>query len=141
MVIKYPTALWLNQNKSRCQIMISKNQEQRSKTLTKQIPALAAIPEKDRLIVFNKAFKSTGYKVFLAFVFTAFVLVFYFNINAILEYKGLQNGGILAKSLHFLEELGTSFFLPLMAVLLILVLGRNYFVKQEVQKYVENQNK
>lgn len=137
MVIKYPTALWLNQNKSSCQIMISKNQKQRSKTLTKQIPALGIIPEKDRLIVFNKAFKSAGYKVFLAFVFTAFILVFYFNINAILEYKGLQNGGLLARSLHFLEELGTRFFLPLMAVLFILVLGRNYFVRQEVKKYMK----
>ena len=63
-------------------------------------------------------------------------MVFYFNIDAILDYKGLERGGIVARSVHFLKELGVSFFTPLMVVMLIMVLGRNYFVKKEVKKYL-----
>lgn len=121
--------------------MLSQNNEQRTETLTRQIPALTKIPYEQRLIVFNQAFKSTSYKIFLAFLFIAFILVFYFNLDAILAYKGLERGSLFARSVHFLNELGTRFFLPLMAVLFILGLGRNYFVRQEVKKYVEKQNK
>ena len=116
--------------------MFSKNQEQRTQTLTKQIPQLGQIPKEERLIVFNSAFKTTGYKLFLGLILIAFILVFYFNIDAILDYKGLERGGILARSVHFLKELGVSFFTPLMVVMLIMVLGRNYFVKKEVKKYL-----
>ena len=115
--------------------MLSRNPEKRIETLSKQIPELAKIPANDRLMVFNQAFKSTGYKLFLALIFIAFISVFYFNIDAILVYEGLDKGGLIARSVHFLKELGISFFTPLMAVMLLLVLGRNYFVKQEVKKH------
>ncbi|MEO5909438.1 MAG: hypothetical protein ABIP95_01055 [Pelobium sp.] len=120
--------------------MLTKNPEQRTETLTKQIPALGKIPYEQRLIVFNQAFKSTAYKIFLAMIVIAFILVFYFNLDAILAYKGLERGGLFARSVHFLKELGTQFFIPLMAVMLALVLGRNYFVKQAVKTYLEKQN-
>ena len=116
--------------------MLSRDPEKRIKALTKQIPELAKIPAKERLMVFNRAFKSTGYKLFLGLILIAFILVFYFNIDAILAYEGLERGGLLARSIHFLKELGISFFTPLMAVMLLMVLGRNYFVKQEVKKYL-----
>ena len=116
--------------------MFSKNQEQRTQTLTKQIPQLGQIPKEERLIVFNLAFKSMGYRLFLGLILIAFILVFYFKIDAILDWKGLERGGILARSVHFLKELGVSFFTPLMVVMLIMVLGRNYFVKKEVKKYL-----
>ena len=116
--------------------MLSRNPEKRIETLSKQIPELAKIPANERLMVFNQAFKSTGYKLFLALIFIAFILVFYFNIDAILAYEGLERGGLLARSIHFLKELGIRFFTPLMAVMLLMVLGRNYFVKQEVKKYL-----
>ncbi|MGV8993707.1 MAG: hypothetical protein ACOH1O_06345 [Flavobacterium sp.] len=115
--------------------MLSRNPEKRIETLSKQIPELAKIPANERLMVFNQAFKSTRYKLFLGLVLVAFISVFYFNIDAILDYKGLDKGGLIARSVHFLKELGISFFTPLMAVMLLLVLGRNYFVKQEVKKY------
>ena len=116
--------------------MFSRDPEKRIKALTKQIPELAKIPAEERLMVFNRAFKSTGYKLFLGLILIAFILVFYFNIDAILAYEGLERGGLLARSIHFLKELGISFFTPLMAVMLLMVLGRNYFVKQEVKKYL-----
>ncbi|TDG36411.1 hypothetical protein EZJ43_07790 [Pedobacter changchengzhani] len=121
--------------------MLTKNPEQRTETLTKQIPALGKIPYEQRLIVFNQAFKSTSYKIFLALILIAFILVFYFNLDSILAYKGLERGGLFARSIHFLKELGTRFFIPLMAVMLALVLGRNYFVKLEVEKYLEKNHK
>lgn len=116
--------------------MLSRNPEKRIETLSKQIPELAKVPTNERLMVFNQAFKSTRYKLFLGLVLVAFILVFYFNIDAILAYEGLERGGLIARSVHFLKELGISFFTPLMAVMLLLVLGRNYFVKQEVKKYL-----
>ncbi len=116
--------------------MLSRNPEKRIETLSKQIPELEKIPANERLIVFNQAFKSTRYKLFLGLVLVAFILVFYFNIDAILDYEGLERGGLIAKSVHFLKELGISFFTPLMAVMLLMVLGRNYFVKNEVKKYL-----
>lgn len=116
--------------------MLSRNPEKRIETLSKQIPELEKIPANERLIVFNQAFKSTRYKLFLGLVLVAFILVFYFNIDAILDYEGLERGGLIARSVHFLKELGISFFTPLMAVMLLMVLGRNYFVKQEVKKYL-----
>ena len=116
--------------------MFSRDPEKRIKALTKQIPELAKIPAKERLMVFNRAFKSTGYKLFLGLILIAFILVFYFNLDAILDYKGLERGGLLARSVHFLKVLGVSFFVPLMAVMTIMVLGRNYFVKQVVKKYL-----
>ncbi|WP_026976824.1 hypothetical protein [Flavobacterium tegetincola] len=120
--------------------MLSKNPEQRIETLTKQIPALGKIPFDQRLIIFKQAFKSKSYKIFLALIFLAFILVFYFNLDAILAYKGLKQGGLFARSVHFLNELGTQFFIPLMVVMLALVLGRNYFVKQAIKKYLEKEN-
>lgn len=116
--------------------MLSRNPEKIIETLSKQIPELAKIPANERLMVFNQAFKSTGYKLFLGLVLIAFILVFYFNIDAILAYEGLERGGLIARSVHFLKELGISFFTPLMAVMLLMVLGRNYFVKNEVKKYL-----
>ncbi len=116
--------------------MLSKNPDKKIETLTKQIPSLDKIPYEQRLIVFKQAFKSKAYKIFLVLIFIAFVLVFYFNIDAILAYKGLERGGLVARNLHFLKELGTRFFIPLMMVMLAMVLGRNYFVKQEVRKYL-----
>ena len=116
--------------------MLSRDPEKRIKALTKQIPELAKIPAKERLMVFNRAFKSTGYKLFLGLILIAFILVFYFNLDAILAYEGLERGGLLARSVHFLKVLGVSFFVPLMAVMTIMVLGRNYFVKQVVKKYL-----
>lgn len=116
--------------------MLSRNPEKRIETLSKQIPELEKIPANERLMVFNQAFRSTGYKLFLGLVLIAFILVFYFNIDAILDYEGLERGGLIARSVHFLKELGISFFTPLMAVMLLMVLGRNYFVKNEVKKYL-----
>ena len=121
--------------------MFSKNPKNKIETLTKQIPSLAKLPEAQRLIVFKQAFKSTGYKIFLTLVFISFILVFYFNIDAILTYKGLERGGMIARSTHFLKELGANFFLPLMVVMLALVLGRNYFVQLEVKKVLAKNEK
>ena len=47
---------------------------------------------------------------------------------------------MIARNLHFLKELRFRFFLPLMMVFLILALGRNYFVNQQVKKYLNNKN-
>lgn len=116
--------------------MFSKNPNQKIDNLTKQIPALGKIPYEERLKVFKQTFKSGPYKIFLTVILLSFILVFYFNLDNILEYKGLERGGIFARSAHFLQELGTSFFLPLMVVMLVLVLGRNYFVKKQVKDYL-----
>lgn len=117
--------------------MFSKDPNQKIDQLTKQIPALSKIPYSDRLTVFKSAFSSVSYKIFLFVIFVGFVLVFYFNLDNILEYKGLERGGLIARSLNFFKELGSNFFLPLMAVVLALVLGRNYFVKKQIEKYLE----
>jgi|SRR5690554_216484 len=110
------------------------------KQVTKLIPALKKVPEQDRLYVFNQAFKSVGYKLFLALIAILFVLVFYFNLDNILDYKGLERGGVIARNIHFLKALGFSFFLPLMIVFALLVFGRNYFVIQQIKKYEQNKN-
>lgn len=121
--------------------MISTDPKKKIDTLTRQIPALAKIPETERLLVFKKAFKSTSYKIYLALIVVAFILVFYFNLDNILDYDGLERGGILARSVHFLQKLGVSFFLPLMLVFVFLVLGRNYFVTKEVNNYLQRKSK
>ncbi len=120
--------------------MFSKNPNQKIDQLTKQIPALGKIPYEDRLKVFKGAFRSMFYKIFLFLILIGFVLVFYFNLDNILEYKNVDRGGLLARSLNFFKQLGTTFFLPLMIVMLVLVLGRNYFVKMEVNKYLQDRN-
>lgn len=109
--------------------------ERKIQQLCKQIPELKQIPEHDRLNVFNQAFKTVGYRLFLTLVILLFVLVFYFNLDNILDYKGLDHGGMVARNVHFLKELGYRFFLPLMVVFGVLVLGRNYFIIREVKKY------
>lgn len=114
--------------------------EKKIEQLTKQIPALKQIPEKERLVVFYQAFRSSYYRLFLTVVIVLFVLVFYVNLDKILTYKPLSRGGMIARSTHFLEELGNSFFLPIMLIFLILVLGRSFFVKQQVKKYLRNKN-
>lgn len=106
----------------------------------KQIPELNKIPEAERRIVFKQTFKDNGYRFFLALISIFFILVFYFNLDNILEYKRLERGGMISRNIHFLKELGLSFFLPLMTVFLILVLGRNYFVGQQVKKFLKNKN-
>lgn len=120
--------------------MFSKNPNQKIDNLTKQIPALNKIPYEERLKVFKQAFKSATYKVFLLVILLSFILVFYYNLDNILGYNGLERGGIFARSAHFLKELGTSFFLPLMVVMLALVLGRNYFVTKQVKDYLKSIN-
>ena len=68
---------------------MSKDQNQKIEQLTKQMPALGKIPYEDRLTVFKSAFRSVPYRIFLFAIFVAFVLVFYFNLDNILEYKGV----------------------------------------------------
>ena len=106
----------------------------------KQIPALKKIPEAERRVVFKQTFKNIEYRFFLGLVVILFILVFYFNLDTILQHKSLERGGMIARNLHFLKELGLRFFLPLMIVFLILVLGRNYFVSQQVKKYLNSKN-
>lgn len=120
--------------------MFSKNPNQKIDNLTKQIPALGEIPYEDRLKVFKQTFKSGAYKIFLLVILFSFILVFYLNLDNILEYNSLERGGLFARSAHFLKELGISFFLPLMMVMLALVLGRNYFVTKQVEHYLESFN-
>lgn len=107
----------------------------------KQIPGLKKIPEAERRAVFKQTFKNNGYRIFLGLIAVLFILVFYLNLDNILQYKSLERGGMTARNLHFLKELGLSFFLPLMIVFLMLVLGRNYFVRKQVERFLNNQNK
>lgn len=117
--------------------MLTSNPTKKAKSLSKQIPVLKKVPQEDRLMVFNRAFKSTQYKLLLALVFIGFVIVFYFNLDDILNYKSLERGGLIARSIHFLQVLGLNFFLPLMGVFAILIFGRNFFVAREVKKYLK----
>lgn len=112
----------------------------KNEQLLKQIPALKKVPEVERTAVFKKTFKNNTYRFFLGLIVVLFILIFYFNLDNILQYKGLVRGGMIARSVNFLQELGASFFIPLMIVFLVLVLGRNYFVKLEVKKYLKNKN-
>lgn len=111
--------------------------EKKLQQITKQIPALGRIPEQDRLDVFKRAFKNGAYKFLLFIVVLLFVLVFYLNFDKIIDYDGPDSGGMIGSSLHFLKEIGLSFFLPLMGVFAVLIFGRNYFVNQEIKKYEE----
>ena len=104
----------------------------------KTIPSLKTIPEAERKAVFKEAFKNKGYRFFLGFVAVLFIVVFYFNLDAILQYEKLESGGIIARNTHFLKELGVRFFLPVLMVFLILVLGRNYFVRKQVEKFLKS---
>lgn len=65
--------------------MFSNNPNQKIDNLTKQIPALGKIPREDRLKVFKQTFKYGAYKIFLMVVLFSFILVFYFNLDNILE--------------------------------------------------------
>lgn len=118
--------------------MFSNDPNKKIEQITKQIPALAKIPENERLAVFKSAFQLTSYKLYLGLIVIGFILVFYFNLDGLLNYDSLERGGMVARSLHFFKELGVSFFLPLMVVMAALIFGRNYFVTQQVNKYLES---
>lgn len=117
--------------------MFSNSPDQKIKQLTQQIPALAKIPAEDRIKVFNSAFRLFAYKLYLVLIVIAFILVFYLNLDGLLNYDGLERGGFIARSLHFLQELGISFFLPVLVVMAALLFGRNYFVTRQVKKYLD----
>lgn len=111
------------------------NNEQRTETLTRQIPALTKIPYEQRLIVFNQAFRSTSYKIFLAFLFIAFILVFYFNLDAVLAYKGLERNGLFARSVHlFLKRIRNSLFSSINGGSVYIGFGKKLFCKTGSEK-------
>lgn len=118
--------------------MFSNEPNKKIAQLTKHIPALAKVPENDRQAVFKSTFRLTSYKLYLGLIVISFISVFYFNLDDLLNYESLERGGMIARSLHFFKELGVSFFLPLMVVMAALIFGRNYFVTQQVSKYLES---
>jgi len=84
--------------------MFLKGPNQKIDRLTRQIPALGKILYEDRLKVFKGAFSSISYKSFLFSILLGFILVFYLNLDNILEYKNLERGGLIARSINFFNN-------------------------------------